>query len=63
MYFDSFHDFITMGGHGLYVWLSYGIFAVILICLIWRLKSHRRQMIKSARKTWLLEQNSVDKAL
>jgi heme exporter protein D len=24
MQFDSFADFIDMGGHGLYVWLAYG---------------------------------------
>jgi len=30
MYFDSFADFIAMGGHGLYVWLCYGIAACVL---------------------------------
>ncbi|WP_210395707.1 heme exporter protein CcmD [Motiliproteus sediminis] len=30
MYFDSFSDFIAMGGHGLYVWLCYGIAITIL---------------------------------
>ncbi len=24
-YFDSFNDFIHMGGHGFYVWLCYAI--------------------------------------
>ena len=31
MYFQSFKEFIDMGGHGFYVWLSY---AVVLIALI-----------------------------
>jgi heme exporter protein D len=31
MYFDSFNDFIEMGGHSFYVWLSY---AIVLSCLI-----------------------------
>lgn len=30
MYFDSFSDFIAMGGHGLYVWLAYGIALVVV---------------------------------
>ncbi len=35
MYFDSFSDFIAMGGHGLYVWLAYGIaLAVVSFNLI-----------------------------
>ncbi|WP_068750299.1 heme exporter protein CcmD, partial [Oleiphilus sp. HI0123] len=25
MSFDSFSEFLNMGGHGLYVWLCYGI--------------------------------------
>jgi len=31
MYFDSFSAFIDMGGHGLYVWLCYGIATCVLL--------------------------------
>ena len=31
MFFDSFSDFIAMGGHGLYVWLAYGIALVVVL--------------------------------
>lgn len=31
MSFESFSDFLAMGGHGLYVWLSYGVAALIFI--------------------------------
>lgn len=31
MKFDSLADFLAMGGHGLYVWLAYGIALVILV--------------------------------
>lgn len=31
MFFDSFSDFLAMGGHGLYVWSAYGIAAVVLL--------------------------------
>jgi len=29
MSFTSFSDFLAMGGHGLYVWLAYGITLVV----------------------------------
>jgi heme exporter protein D len=29
--FENMADFIAMGGHGLYVWLAYGIALVILL--------------------------------
>lgn len=29
MYFQNMADFLAMGGHGFYVWLAYGIAAVI----------------------------------
>jgi heme exporter protein D len=29
--FDSFSDFIAMGGHGFYVWLSYAIALVVVV--------------------------------
>lgn len=28
--FDSFSDFIAMGGHGLYVWLSYAFATAVI---------------------------------
>lgn len=31
MYFQNMADFLAMGGHGLYVWLAYGLSALILI--------------------------------
>tara|TARA_B110000881_G_C18518631_1_gene486319 strand:- start:673 stop:906 length:234 start_codon:yes stop_codon:yes gene_type:complete len=34
MQFTSFADFIAMGGYGFYVWLSYGVTALLLIILL-----------------------------
>lgn len=31
MSFDSFSEFIAMGGHGIYVWLSYAIATVVIV--------------------------------
>ena len=35
MQFSSFNDFVAMGGHGLYVWISYGFSLLSLALLIW----------------------------
>jgi len=35
-YFSSWADFFAMGGHGLYVWLAYGVFFGALGVLTWR---------------------------
>jgi heme exporter protein D len=34
MQFDSFLDFLTMGGHGVYVWTVYGIALLVLSALV-----------------------------
>ncbi|MCJ8319911.1 MAG: heme exporter protein CcmD [Colwellia sp.] len=34
MQFTSFSDFLAMGGYGFYVWLSYGVTALLLIILV-----------------------------
>lgn len=45
MSFESFNEFLAMGGHGLYVWLSYGIaLAIVVINLVEPLLA-RKQLI------------------
>ncbi|MBH0025674.1 heme exporter protein CcmD [Pseudoalteromonas sp. SWN29] len=34
MQFDSFSDFIAMGGYGFYVWLSFGTCVLILLGIL-----------------------------
>ena len=34
MQFESFSDFIAMGGYGFYVWLSYGSCAFVLLSVL-----------------------------
>ncbi len=44
MAFDSFTEFLAMGGHGFYVWLSYGLTFMVLAGLAWHaLGSHKRE--------------------
>ncbi|PVZ66680.1 heme exporter protein CcmD [Pelagibaculum spongiae] len=30
-HFDSFADFLAMGGYGYYVWIAYGVFAAVMV--------------------------------
>lgn len=54
--FNSFSEFLSMGGHGLYVWLSYGLgLAVILINLITPLQAGKYLRAQLTRR--LLREN------
>lgn len=46
MQFNSFADFINMGGYGFYVWLSYGLTALLLALLIYSSISKHKDTIK-----------------
>jgi len=58
MYFDSLNEFLAMGGHGLYVWMSYGLFVLVLAWNFFSLRKNRLQSIKRAQKTWKREELS-----
>jgi len=42
--FESFADFIDMGGHGLYVWLSYAIALIVIVMNIVNPLMQKRQI-------------------
>ncbi|WP_438362347.1 heme exporter protein CcmD [Marinobacterium sedimentorum] len=49
--FESMADFIGMGGHGLYVWLAYGIALVILLLnVVQPLRQTRQLLNQQARR-------------
>jgi len=49
--FNSFSEFLAMGGHGLYVWLSYGLgLAVILINLVLPRLQRNRLLAEQKRR-------------
>ena len=55
MQFNSFSDFINMGGYGFYVWLSFGATALILTLLLISSKAGHRQIITQIAKRKLRE--------
>lgn len=44
MSFNSFSEFLHMGGYGFYVWLSYGFTAILLIALVINSKRKEKQL-------------------
>ncbi|WP_372763056.1 heme exporter protein CcmD [Pseudoalteromonas sp.] len=47
MQFDSFADFIAMGGYGFYVWLSFGTCALILLGILFSSLRETKQIMTS----------------
>lgn len=45
-YFKTFGDFLTMGGHGFYVWLCYVITFLAVLGLIIYAKNERKQTLQ-----------------
>jgi len=49
MNFDSFGELLAMGGHGLYVWLSYGASLLVIGWNLLRIGIERRRFFREAR--------------
>jgi heme exporter protein D len=58
MNFNSFDEFLSMGGYGLYVWSAYGIALVVFAYNIIRPILMRRQVIKEQKQEQKLEHES-----
>jgi len=56
MHFSSLSDFINMGGHGFYVWTSYGITLLLLVTLTVFSVTKRKSLLKHIAKRHLHEQ-------
>ncbi|MDV6316932.1 heme exporter protein CcmD [Idiomarina sp. HP20-50] len=50
MAFDSFTDFVAMGGYGLYVWLSFFLSFVVLAGVALETLIAKRQLVKKSRQ-------------
>jgi heme exporter protein D len=58
-YFASFSDFLHMGGHGLYVWMSYGLTVTIFIWNIVMVLLKKRAFFTFAKRQVKREQRSL----
>ncbi|MDP2636461.1 MULTISPECIES: heme exporter protein CcmD [unclassified Pseudoalteromonas] len=50
MQFDSFSDFIAMGGYGFYVWLSFGTCALILLGILLSSLNDTKRILASVKQ-------------
>ena len=64
MNFDSFAEFIAMGGHGFYVWFSYGASMLVVVANVVVVRRsrrrHLREMADIARRQRTAEVSFVD---
>lgn len=58
MSFESFSDFLAMGGHGLYVWLSYGIAIVLLVVNVVSPLLRKKQLLTELIRRMRRENNA-----
>lgn len=49
MSFDSWAEFFSMGGHGLYVWLAYGATLIVILLNVLTVRVARRRFFRQAR--------------
>ena len=62
MEFNSFAEFIAMGKHGLYSWLSYGITAVIIAVNVVQPILRRRRLMKEQAQRLRREKHNAPSA-
>lgn len=56
MAFDSFTDFVAMGGYGLYVWLSFFLSFVVLAGVALETLLAKQQLVKKSQQLQMRQQ-------
>lgn len=56
MFFQSWSDFFAMGGHGFYVWLSYGISMLAILLLAVQSYREKQGIFAEVRRELAREQ-------
>lgn len=60
--FDSLADFIAMGKHGFYVWLAYGLTALVVLWNVVEPRLTRKRLLKEQAKRLRMENKYAPKA-
>ena len=50
IWWDSWADFWTMGKHGVYVWGSYGVAAVLVFAEVWQARRARQLALREVQQ-------------
>lgn len=62
MQFASLNEFLMMGGHGLYVWLAYGLSAAIIALNLIQPMLRRHRLIKAQQQVLRRERQTHKKS-
>ncbi len=54
--FDSFSDFLAMGGYATYVWSAYAFFVLVLVFNVWQPILARKKYLKQQLRRELVQQ-------
>lgn len=60
MHWNSFSEFLSMGGKGLYVWSSFGVAALCFILEPFFLTRQRRNTLARLVRQWRAEQQEQE---
>ncbi|EKF9299929.1 heme exporter protein CcmD [Vibrio cholerae] len=61
MYFDSFSDFLAMGGYAAYVWSAFGL-TYLSIAMLWIVSVRRKTKLLNQVRDKLARQARIDAA-
>jgi heme exporter protein D len=61
MRFDTFAEFLQMGGHGPYVWAAYGFTLVVVTANLWWPGLRLRKLVREERR--VLQRNESGRQL
>ena len=63
MYWNSFSDFLAMGNHGIYVWGSVGVMAILMVLEPLLLIQGQRKLVARLKRQFRAEKSerSVDR--
>ena len=50
MAFESFNEFIAMGGHAPYVWAAWAVTAGLLVGIVLHARAERRQLLRHLQR-------------
>lgn len=59
MAFESFADFLDMGGHGLYVWLCYGLGLLVILGNLLMPQRQAKQIQRKLRRRIRREEGAL----
>lgn len=62
LFFDSFADFLAMGKHGFYVWLCYGITALVIVANVVAPIRQRKKLIDQQTRLQRREKKHASEA-